>query len=176
MITKGLIILAVGVIGTITTIILWLIALLKAPEDVKTYFVYDNEGELTMINKGIYKTTGSETTLADGTATEVILEKEATKTQAIVNNTEFSKSKEKIVTETSVEEKTFTEQTLAEETLTKEQLGEETLSEVTELEVTECEVEETKVEAVEVENTIIEDTVLEEGSEKKEIDETEIEK
>lgn len=165
MITKGLIILAVGVIGTITTIVLWLIALLKAPEDVKTYFVYDNEGELTMINKGIYKTTGSETTLADGTATEVILEKEATKTQAVVN-TQTSKSKEKTVTETLVEEKTFTEQTLAEETL----------SEVDELEVTECEVEETKVEAVEVENTIIEDTVLEDASEKKEIDETELEK
>lgn len=148
MITKGLIILVVGVIGTITTIVLWLIALFKAPEDIKTYFIYDNEGEITMINKGVYKTSGSETTLADGTATEVIEDKIA-RTEHIVHNAQMSKSKEETVTEPQVIEKN--------------------ICEITEVEVAEGEV-------IEVESTIFEDTLIGDYSEKKEIDETEIEK
>lgn len=70
MITKGIIIFTIGIIGTIVTLILWLISIFRTPDDIKTYFIYDDSGDINMINKTIR---ANESTSKENSDTEIDL-------------------------------------------------------------------------------------------------------
>lgn len=53
MISKGITIFTIGIIGIIFTLILWLISIFRIPNDIKTYFIYDDSDDIKMINKNI---------------------------------------------------------------------------------------------------------------------------